>query len=224
MRHARIALLVVAFGFSFAGGCKNREASKNDSKESMAADPMKAVKEGPGAPTKPAETAADAPKTMTGKDGAITVTVPTGEGWECVEQQAPMPGTDKQASLVKCRRADRDAEFFFLLAKVYGIPASEVKPAKELATQVFMATYQKLFQNHKIVKEGVVKFGALEGYEVVMEMSHESMGPIKKIERVFTKGENVFLLSGEGKPEMVEKFSKATESWFAQTRFKALEK
>jgi hypothetical protein len=51
-----------------------------------------------------------------------------------------MPDNVNQVSLVKCRRADRDKEFFFLMAKVYGVTESEVKPAKELATKVSWRT------------------------------------------------------------------------------------
>ena len=214
MRSTLPALLAVVLGLSFAAGCKK--------KEPMAADLTKAAEDAAGVPVEPDRPAGDAPKTMTGKDGAVTVTLPEGDGWECLDQQAPVPGSDKQVSLVKCRRADRDKEFFFLLAKVYGVPESEVKPAKELATQVFAANYRELFQDHKIVKEGAVKMGELEGYEVVLEMTHPQMGQLKKIERVFTKGEDVFVLSGEGKPENVEKFAGAIESWFDQTRFKVL--
>jgi hypothetical protein len=213
------ALLAIVLGLSLGAGCKKKEAPPSETKE-----PAEAAEDAAAVPAEPDQPEGDAPKTMTAKDGAVTVTLPEGEGWECLDQQGPMPDKVNQVSLVKCRRADRDKEFFFLMAKVYGVNESEVKPAKDLATEVFMASYKQLFQDHKVVKEGAVKMGSLEGYETVLEMTHPQMGPISKVERVFTQGENVFVLSGEGKPENVEKFAKATSSWFDQTRFKALEK
>lgn len=224
MRFSLTVLLAVMLGFSPAAGCKKKEASKDESKVSVVPDQVQAVEDAAGTPAEPDNPEGDAPETMTSKDGAVTVTVPTGEGWECLDQQGSMPDNVNTVSLVKCRRADRDAEFFFLLAKVYGVSESEVKPAKELATKVFVTSYEKLFQDYKIVKEGAAKLGTLEGYELVLEMTHPQMGPIKKIERVFTKDNDVFVLSGEGKPENVEKFSTATASWFDQSRFKTLEK
>jgi hypothetical protein len=169
----------------------------------------------------PERAAGSSPKTMTSKDGAVTVALPAGDGWDCVDQQAKGPG-GHEASLVKCRRADRQ-EFFFLVAKVYGVSKEEVKPAKELATEVFMTTYKKLFSAHKIVKEGPAKMGDLEGYEVALEMTHSRMGELKKTERVFVKGEQVFILSGEGKADVVARFEKHLADWFSGASFKALQ-
>jgi hypothetical protein len=156
-------------------------------------------------------------KPLATQSGAVTVTQPTGPGWQCQEKLAPGTGV----SMLVCRRADR-AEFFFLMAKVYTAPASDRKTAKELALQVFPKNYARLFSTSRIASNSAVKLGRLVGHEIVLEAKHASMGDIKKTERVFVKGDQVFILSGEGLPAMHGRFAKEMAAWFAGTRFKGL--
>jgi len=224
-----------------APGCKKEKPAKEDSKDNFKdnskdsskdrseEDPKEGVPHSPKSRTNgdpdramdPASRPAEgAGKTLSAKDGTITVTLPTGDGWDCVDQQGKSPG-GHSASLVKCRRKDTQ-EFYFLMAKVYNVGKDDIKPAKELATQTFMATYEKLFSSHRIVKQGPATLGALQGYEIRLEMTHPRMGDLKKTERVFIKDAQVFVLSGEGKAEVKARFEKDLNAWFENTRFQAL--
>lgn len=168
----------------------------------------------PAVPTAPTTPSADR---FTSSDGLVGAPRPSGDGWECVEQTATDPG--QEATLIKCRHTDR-SRFFFLMAKDYSVPPEQVRPAEELATQVFPATYQKLFQSHQIRGSKPVDHAGVPAHELDIEAVHASMGPIRKRERVFIKGTHVFVISAEGKPEEFDAEAAAITAWFAGAAFK----
>lgn len=156
---------------------------------------------------------------FTSADGLVAAPRPPGDGWECVEQTASEPGNE--ATLIKCRHTDRE-RFFFLMAKDYAVPADQVRSAEELATHVFPTTYQKLFQSHEVRESKAVDHAGKPAYELRIEAVHASMGAIRKHERVITRGNHVFVLSAEGKPEVFDGEAAAIAAWFSGARFKNL--
>ncbi|PCC74270.1 hypothetical protein [Nannocystis exedens] len=144
---------------------------------------------------------------------------PAGDGWECVEQTATEPG--QEATLIKCRRTDR-ARFFFLLAKDYVVPPDQVRSPEQLATDVFPATYQKLFQKFEVTESKATTRAGKPGHELRISATHASMGEIRKRELVQTAGNHVFVVSAEGLPDVFDAESSAIEAWFAGAQFKNL--
>lgn len=188
-----------------------------------AAAPARAPAEAPVPAEKPAP--AERPTMLaemyTSSDGLVAAPRPGGSAWECLEQVASEPG--QEATLIKCRHVDR-GRFFFLMAKDYSVPASEVKTPDELANAVFPATYKKLFERHEVVESKAMMHAGYPAQEVRVEAVHASMGPIRKRERVMTAGNHVFILSAEGKPDVYDAEYPAIEAWFAGARFKNLTK
>lgn len=170
-------------------------------------------------PTAPPVTPPPAADLYTSTDGLVAAPRPPGDGWECVEQIAKEPG--QEATLIKCRHTDR-AQFFFLMAKDYAVPADQVRSAEDLATVVFPTTYQKLFQSHEVRETRPVDHAGRPGHELRIEAVHASMGPIRKRERVLTHADHVFVLSAEGKPEVFDRETAAIDAWFSGARFKNL--
>ncbi len=157
---------------------------------------------------------------FTSQDGLVAAPRPPGDGWECVEQVVNEPG--QEATLIKCRHTDR-TRFFFLMAKDYVVPAEQVRSVEELSTAVFPATYQKLFQSHVITEARAATHAGAPAYDSWIEAVHASMGPIRKRERVITRGTHVFVISAEGMPAAYEAEGAAMEAWFSGARFKNLQ-
>lgn len=179
----------------------------------------------PPEPAAPAPTIATTPTMpastdlFTSKDGLVAAPRPAGDGWECVEQTATDPG--QEATLIKCRHTDR-ARFFFLMAKDYTVPPEQVRHAADLATAVFPATYERLFESHRINESKAVTHAGKPAHEIRLDAVHASMGPIRKRERVAVDGTHVFVISAEGKPEVFDAEAAAIEAWFAGAKFKNL--
>jgi hypothetical protein len=148
-------------------------------------------------------------------DQLVDVPKPSGTGWECLEQTAPDPKT----TLAKCRHTDR-AQFFFLIAKDYVVPADQKKTAEQLANEVFPATYAKLFASHTIDTTKSVEYAGRKGHELAVSAKHAQIGDIQKRELVFVEGDHVFVLSAEGKPDVFAANQAAIDAWFSTTRFR----
>lgn len=177
--------------------------------------PAETAKPAPAAPSGPA--AAADPALFASKDGLVAAPRPAGDGWECVEQTATEPG--QEATLIKCRYTDR-TRFFFLLAKDYVVPPDQVRSAEQLATDVFPATYQQLFQKFEVVESKPTTRAGGPGHELRISAVHASMGEIRKRELVQTAGNHVFVVSAEGLPAVFDAEASAIEAWFAGARFK----
>lgn len=156
---------------------------------------------------------------ITSKDGQVSAARPSGLGWECLQQEAaePFPVT-----LVKCRRTV-EGEFFFMLAKVYEVPADQVLPSHDLVTRVYPKDYAKLFERHTVRATSKATHQKNKGYEIRLDAHHKERGDISKVERVFTKGQRVFLLSAEGAPAQLTAHKSDIAAWFKSAHFKALD-
>ena len=219
-----------------AAGCKKKEGSEKKPEEKAEARPRPedkaAGRKAPGDKGPPkdrarpgdAVPAKDTPPVMKPfktKDGAINVSAPSGPAWDCMDRQVQR-GTQK-VSMIRCRPKDR-SQFFFMIAKVYTVPAKDVMDAKKLVTVQYPKHYKKFFQSHKIVKSGPFKHQNHEGYEIHLQARHSAKGDIMKVERVLVKGTNVLILSAEGAPGPYKKFQPLIKQWFDGARFQILGK
>lgn len=155
---------------------------------------------------------------LSSKDGLVTVAAPQNEGWSCAEQSVthPVPTT-----LLKCRRVVA-GEFFFAMAKQYQVPADQIKTAKELATDVYPADYAKFFRRYDITGTSEATLQGLTGVETRLDAVHEVKGEVRKVERVFVQGRNVFLLSAEGYKVQFDGWKGFIDAWMTGARFKAV--
>lgn len=152
------------------------------------------------------------------QDGQVSAARPAGLGWECLQQTAAEP---YRVTLVKCRRTVQ-GEFFFMLAKVYDVPAEQVLSPHDLITRVYPKDYAKLFDRHTVRATTKATHQKSKGYEIRMDAHHKERGDVAKVERVFTKGQQVFLLSAEGAPAQVAAHKDDIAAWFKSAHFKAL--
>lgn len=159
------------------------------------------------------------PSTITSKGGLVTVSRPKGEGWKCKQKQTSKG--DQSVSLVFCRRADRK-NFFFMLAKDYTVPPKQNTTAKRLATEIFPQNYSRFFLGHNILKSAPCSHQNTVGHETELTAHHPRRNEVKKVERVFTKGNHVIILSAEGIPSAYAQWKQTALDWFAGARFKSL--
>jgi len=148
-------------------------------------------------------------------DGRITVPVPGADGWECLEQSSEDGVT---VAVAKCRRS-AEGEFFFLLAKVYSVPADQVLGAEELSTRIYRLNYEGFFDTLTYLRSELAVVGAHSGWETEFDAVHNSRGQIHKIERAVVVGQSVFLWSAEGNPALFPNFEAEIARWWAETRF-----
>lgn len=201
-----LLLLVVTF---VSGSCKKESEQKKEKPQNADHGGKGGAREKPEAPRG---------SDFSSRNGQVTVAKPADSSFECVQNQQSR-GT-VNVTMVKCRKTS--GGFFFMLAKVYNVPSNQVLSAKKLATEVYMASYKRLFRNHRIAKQGPCKIQGHDGYEIELLAEHASKGAIHKKERVAVKGTNVVVVSAEGDPKQVEQNKKIIAAWFQGARFALL--
>ena len=151
-------------------------------------------------------------------DSRIVVPIPGPEGWECLEQASEDGVT---VVVAKCRRVV-EGEFFFLLAKIYAVPADQVLSAEELSNGVYRLNYEGFFDTVTWQRSEAAMVGQHSGWETEFDAVHSSRGTIHKIERAVVLGESVFLWSAEGNPALFPVFESEIARWWSETRFPEL--
>jgi hypothetical protein len=175
---------------------------------------------GAGSAASGAASAAAAPiEQVVHSDGSIRAPKPSGDGWNCREQTASQDGST--ARLVKCSRT-AEGEFFFMVAKKYSVPESEVMAPEALFDGPYRRSYEKLFESFTIESRGPVEQQGKRWYEVQIKAEHAAKGSITKTERVLTKGVDVYLLSAEGSPKDFARFAAEREAWMSKAEFTEL--
>lgn len=184
-----------------------------------------------GDPTPPAPTTADAEpppssppaadpspaqERHASSDGKVAAPRPSGDAWECEEKIAGAP--DPDTTLIKCRHRDR-ARFFFMMAKDYAVPPDEVRTPEGIVRDVLPTTYGKLFERHTITRQEPVLHRGAAGVDLWIDAVHATIGPVRKRERVLTRGEHVFIISAEGMPEVFDGEGATIDAWFAGADF-----
>ncbi|HRI53830.1 MAG TPA: hypothetical protein PLW65_27010, partial [Pseudomonadota bacterium] len=155
---------------------------------------------------------------VTSHDGLVTIAAPQTAGWECVEHTTATP---YPTSLMRCRRKVA-GEFFLLTARQYQVPQEEQKTAEQLASQVFPQDYKTFYAAYQVTGTAPVTHQGLAGVELQVDAVHSVKGELRKVERVFAKGRQVFVLSAEGARVQFGSWKVVIEGWMAGARFKAL--
>jgi hypothetical protein len=154
-------------------------------------------------------------KTVTTKDGLITIPRLAEGAWEPKEQAA------SGASLIKLR-STVDGEFYFLMAKEYTVKAEDVASAEKLSKEIYKGSHEKFFKKVTYKRNEKVTWQGHEGWEAELDAVHEKMGDIHKVERVFVDGTHVFVVSGEGRPKDCETHEKDRKTFFDEVVWKSL--
>ena len=164
--------------------------------------------------------AAPAPQMIATTGGEVSVATPKGD-WQCKPMQGSQ-GPDNQAWMVKCKL--KTGGFFFMVAKVYTVPATDVKTAEQLVKEVYPSHYAKLFSKQAISAVQPVKIGGHAGLSYRLTAEHAKKGPILKDEHVAVVGNRTYILSAEGDPAAFAAQAPAFASWAASATFAAPQK
>jgi hypothetical protein len=163
-----------------------------------------------------------AAESFASEDGAVTVQRPAESGWECL-QVRQLQG-DGVVTLVKCR-PEEAGRFFFMTAKDATLSAREMKDAKSVvhyANKILKKTYKQLYSTVNFMAEGEVVHKGKPAFELVVDATHDRLGPVRKRERVVLVGDHLLTLTAEGSPEHYEQLQGTIEEWFAETEFSVL--
>ena len=158
-----------------------------------------------------------APQPITTTGGEVSVTSP-GADWQCTPLQGKQ-GPDSQAWMVKCKLMT--GGFFFMVAKVYTVPAADVKTAEQLVKEVYPTHYAKFFAEHAISDVKPISIAGHAGLSYRLTAKHARKGPIRKDEQVAVAGDRVYILSAEGDPAKFAAHAPTFASWAAAASFAA---
>ncbi len=144
-------------------------------------------------------------------DGLLTAPLPVGDSWECLEQLSRPP--KPPVTVIKCRQRDSEGRFFFLLAKDYKVAPERRLGVDTIIDEVLPDTYNELFESYSVSSRTVIDHQGAEGRELYIDAVHRSLGPIRKRERLFVRGDHVLIVSAEGLPPLFETFAADIDAW-----------
>lgn len=148
--------------------------------------------------------------------GRISVPIPAGDGWECLEDQHGQ--ADAVAIAVRCRRSDPH-EFLFLAAKTHRQPRAQRVDAETMLMSLYRANNEGFFARVEYTRSEPATLAGVPGWEAEMLATHERLGEIRKRERLSIAEDRVFAISAEGSPALWEQHGDAIEQWFAGVGF-----
>ncbi|MFV8755667.1 hypothetical protein ACNOYE_34380 [Nannocystaceae bacterium ST9] len=149
-------------------------------------------------------------------EGRISVPIPSGDGWECLQEQH---GRGPSAALaVRCRRVD-PSELLFFAAKTHRQPPEQRVDAETLLMSLYRADNEAFFATLEYRSSGPAELAGAAGWEAELDATHERYGVVRKRERVAIVGDRVFAISAEGRPALWQEHAAAIEQWFASVEF-----
>jgi hypothetical protein len=159
---------------------------------------------------------AAAPGRFASTDGRITVPIPAGEGWECLQDQH---GEGAAAAVaLRCRRVD-PGELLFFAAKTHRQPPDQRVDAETLLMSLYRADNEGFFQTVEYRASEPATLAGVSGWEAELDAEHERYGSVRKRERVAIVGHRVFAISAEGRPDLWQVHEAAITEWFASVEF-----
>ncbi|MGK0360923.1 MAG: hypothetical protein ACI9U2_003237 [Bradymonadia bacterium] len=167
-----------------------------------------------GAP--PAPTAPPALQRIATTGGEVSVDMPKGADWQCAPRQGSQ-GPNSKVWMVKCKL--KTGGFFFMVAKVYTVPAADAKTAEQLVKEVYPIHYAKLFAKQAISAVNPVKIAGQTGLSYRLTAEHAKKGPILKDEQVVVVGDRTYILSAEGDPAAFAAHAQTFAAWAASATF-----
>ncbi|NVB42264.1 hypothetical protein G6O69_30855 [Pseudenhygromyxa sp. WMMC2535] len=168
------------------------------------------------APADSFEPLPQAPGRFVSADGRISAPIPTGEGWECLEEQH---GEDSAAAVaVRCRRED-PRELLFFSAKTHRQPRQQRTDPETLLMTLYRADNEAFFEHVEYLRDSPIVLAGAHGWEAELEATHGRLGEIRKRERVALIGDRVLAISAEGQAELWPAHADAITAWFEGVRF-----
>lgn len=159
---------------------------------------------------------APAPGRFVSADGRISVPVPAGEGWECLEEQH---GEGSAAAVaVRCRRQD-PRELLFFSAKTHRQPAEQRADAETVLMTLYRTDNESFFDTLEYVQNGPASLAGAPGWEAELRASHARIGEVRKRERLSVVGDRIYSIAAEGQPGLWQQHQAAVEAWFADVQF-----
>lgn len=144
---------------------------------------------------------------------------PEGDGWQCAPKHGKQ-SADAQAWMIKCRRTN--GGFFFMVAKVYTVPAKDIRSTKQLVYEVFPGHYARFFAEHTMHSVGAAQIGGKPALSYQLNATHAKKGPIRKAETVLAAGNAVYVFSAEGDPAAFKAWLPTYTAWTATAQFSKL--
>ncbi|PRQ00032.1 hypothetical protein ENSA5_28460 [Enhygromyxa salina] len=146
----------------------------------------------------------------------VAVPTPTGEGWECLEEEH---GDDQAAAVaLRCRRED-PREFLFVAAKTHRQPVDQRTDAHTVLMSLYRADNEAFFDHVEYTSDHAVTLAGAPGWEAELVAEHARLGTIRKRERLAIVGDRVFAISAEGAPALWDAHAEEIERWFANVEF-----
>lgn len=148
--------------------------------------------------------------------GRISVPIPIGDGWECLEDQH---GEGEAAAIaVRCRRAD-PREFLFFAAKTHRQPRDQRTDAETVLMSLVRAENEAFFERVEYLSSHGATLAGAPGWESELLAVHARLGEIRKRERLAIVGDRIVAISAEGSPSLWEQHREHIERWFAEVEF-----
>jgi hypothetical protein len=164
---------------------------------------------------------APAPGRFLAASGRISVPIPEGPGWECLEESH---GDDEAAAVaLRCRRED-PRELLFVAAKTHRQPHDQRTDAETVLMSLYRADNEAFFQHVEYTSSRAATLAGAPGWEAELLAEHERLGPVRKRERLAIVGDRVFAISAEGTPALWDAHAAQIEAWFAGVEFATVRK
>lgn len=162
-----------------------------------------------------------APGRFLAESGRISVPIPVGPGWECLEERQG----DAQGSAValRCRRED-PRELLFLAAKTHRQPSDQRTDAETVLMSLYRADNEAFFQRVEYTSSRGATLAGAPGWEAELLAEHERLGAVRKRERLAIVGDRVFAISAEGTPALWDAHAAQIEAWFSGVEFATVRK
>jgi hypothetical protein len=159
---------------------------------------------------------APAPGRFLAASGRISVPIPIGPGWECLEERQ---GDDEGSAVaLRCRRED-PRELLFLSAKTHRQPSDQRTDAETVLMSLYRADNEAFFEHVEYTSSQGATLAGAPGWEAELLAEHERLGEVRKRERLAIVGDRVFAISAEGTPALWDVHAAQIEAWLAGVEF-----
>lgn len=159
---------------------------------------------------------AAAPGRFLAASGRISVPIPEGPGWECIEEHHG--DAEAAAVALRCRRED-PRELLFFAAKTHRQPSDQRADAETVLMSLYRADNEAFFEHVEYTASRGASLAGAPGWEAELLAEHERLGPVRKRERLAIVGDRVFAISAEGTPALWDVHAHEIEAWFAEVEF-----
>jgi hypothetical protein len=157
-----------------------------------------------------------APGRFVAESGRISVPVPIGPGWECLEERHG--DAEAAAVALRCRRAD-PRELLFFAAKTHRQPSDQRVDAETVLMSLYRADHEAFFEHVEYTASRAATLAGAPGWEAELVARHARLGVVHKRERLAIVGDRIVAISAEGTPELWATHAAQIDAWFAGVEF-----